>query len=700
MRFQLAFVLSLTLPLHAQDFLDPLVVTASRRESPLKNVPYSASSFSSEDFRENTVRTLPDALRYTPGVLVQKTSYGQGSPFIRGFTGRQNLLLIDGVRFNNSTFRGGPVQYWNTVDPFSLDHFELIRSQGSVLYGSDAIGGTLNAFSKDSGYENEDDGQVFLHGSGYYEYRSNGRDSHIGRLETQTGVGGKFGLHLGISAKEFGDIKDSSVGLMRGTGYPEQAIDARIDWSVTPQTKISLLHQNFNQDKVSRWHSTLDNPGWIHGSHVAAPGTFIARDIDQERSLTYFRVEHENDQADAVIRNIKATLSYQTSSESELQIRTATDSRFQTYDVDTTGLDLEFTSLLGGGSLVYGLDYYRDSVDSFASRDKGTGLGFVFDPANRPVADDSTYDLLGAYAQYIRPFGEKFELTAGVRYTYARAELGKNFITALNPSESASDSWDDVSASIRGTYRFNEQWLAFGGVSQAFRAPNLNDLSGNLTSRSGTATAGSLGVEPEEFTTVELGVRNDSDRYAFSAAIFYTDISNQITGVPVTAAPGAATVTTNGSDGYLYGIELEGSYKLTDQWILSGFVAWQEGQTETPAFIGGPEREEYISRILPLSGSVALRWNHSEKALWIEGRVIASAEADHLSRGDRTDTQRIPTGGTPAYVVASLRAGYEPVKNIQLTAALENLLDDDYRYHGSGQNEPGLNAILGVKVLW
>ena len=63
-------------------------------------------------------RTLPEALRYTPGVIVQKTAHGHGSPFIRGFTGRQNLFLLDGIRFNKSTFRGGPVQYWNTVDPF------------------------------------------------------------------------------------------------------------------------------------------------------------------------------------------------------------------------------------------------------------------------------------------------------------------------------------------------------------------------------------------------------------------------------------------------------------------------------------------------------------------------------------------------------------------------------------------------------
>lgn len=698
MRHAFLLPIALIASAKAQDYLDPLVVTATRTASTEKSVPYSSELFSARDFTENTVRTVPDALRYTPGVLVQKTTHGHGSPFIRGFTGRQNLFLIDGVRFNNSTFRGGPVQYWNTVDPFSLDRFELIRSQGSVLYGSDAAGGTLNAFTKSADFANEDEGQVFSHGSTYYEYRSNGQGSHLGRIETQTGIGGKFGLHLGISSKEFGDIEDSSVGLMRGTGYPEEAVDARLDYALSPQTKLTLSYQYLNQDEVSRWHSTLDNPGWTHGSHVAAPGTFIARDYDQERSLAYLRIAHENDAADAAVRTVTATLSFQSSTESEFQNRRIGDRRFQTYDTDTVGFDLELVSGIADGSFVYGLDYYYDSVDSFGARDRGAGL--FFDPSNRPLADDSTYGLFGVYAQYQKPFGERFELTTGLRFTHARADLGKNFVSAANPDASASDSWEDLSASVRGTYRIDENWLAFGGVSEAFRAPNLNDLSGNQTSRSGIANAGSLGVDPEEFTTFELGIRNQSDSHGFSAAVYYTDISNLVVSVPATAAAGAPTVTTNASDGYIYGIELEGFYKLADRWTLSGFAAWQEGRSETDSFIGGPKQNEYISRLLPLSGSIALRWDAQDKPLWIEGRVLASAKADRLSESDRGDTQRISTGGTPAYAAISLRAGYEPAENLQLTAALENLLDDDYRLHGSGQNEPGFNAILGVKYLW
>ena len=92
-------------------------------------------------------RTLPEALGEVPGVLVQKTSNGQGSPFIRGFTGFRNVLLIDGIRLNNSVFRDGPNQYWNTVDTFAASRIEVLKGPASVLYGSDAIGGAVNVLS-------------------------------------------------------------------------------------------------------------------------------------------------------------------------------------------------------------------------------------------------------------------------------------------------------------------------------------------------------------------------------------------------------------------------------------------------------------------------------------------------------------------------------------------------------------------------
>jgi len=684
----------------AQDMLDPLTVTARGLAESSAEVPYSMEVLD-RDFLEGTQRrTIPEALQFTPGVLVQKTTHGHGSPFIRGFTGRQNLLMVDGVRINNSLTRGGPVQYWNTVDPYSIDRLELIKSQGSVLYGSDAVGGTLNAFTLGSGFRAVADGEAFHHGSAYYEYRSNGDGSHIGRVQSGFGVGGRYGVMLGVTGKDFGDIRDSAVGLMRNTGYPEQDLDLKIDVALGEDTTLTFLHQRVNQDDVWRWHSTIYNPGWQHSGHIAAPGQYRARIYDQERTLTYLRFEGEPSDV-AWLSRWSATLSYQTGRDSESQDRSQTgrvDRRYQIAEIDTLGVDLGFESPVGQGRLVYGLDYYRDQVDASGYRDRGAGL--AFDPSFRPVADDSTYDLFGAYAQYVwRPI-DSVELTAGGRFTHAQAELGRYYDAATSSDAFGSnDDWNNFSGSLRALWTLNDCWALFGGASQAFRAPNLNDLSGNVTSRSGISSLGAVGVEPEEFVTYELGSRYSGDGVMFSAAVFYTDVDGAITAVP-TAAGSNTSVATNARDGYVYGVEVEGVWQLAPGWELSGFAAWQDGRQETAAFLGGPTISEPMSRIMPLTGSLALRWTHGSGKWWVEGRVLAAAEANRLAASDRRDTQRIPTGGTPGYTTWMLHGGWKAHEHLELTCGLENLTDEDYRNHGSGQNEPGLNAIVGAKVSW
>jgi hemoglobin/transferrin/lactoferrin receptor protein len=183
-------------------------------------------------------------------------------------------------------------------------------------------------------------------------------------------------------------------------------------------------------------------------------------------------------------------------------------------------------------------------------------------------------------------------------------------------------------------------------------------------------------------------------------AAFYTDVEDLITSTYTDSTLGTS-IATNAGEGYIYGFELEGAWQFHPQWTLSGFAAWQEGQTEAPTFLGGPVEEKYNTRNLPLSGSVALRWEDSSHKFWIEGRVLAANYEDRISAADQaSDNQRIPTDGTPGYVVASLHAGWHVNEHLDLTCGVENLTDEDYRNHGSGQNEAGINGIFGVKAMW
>ena len=102
---------------------------------------------------------------------MQQTNLGGGSPFLRGLTGYHTLILIDGIRLNNSTFRSGPNQYLNTIDPLLINHVEVMKGQGSVPYGSDALGGTILLSSKSPDFSVTGNK---LKGSLYGKYMSHG----------------------------------------------------------------------------------------------------------------------------------------------------------------------------------------------------------------------------------------------------------------------------------------------------------------------------------------------------------------------------------------------------------------------------------------------------------------------------------------------------------------------------------------------
>lgn len=664
----------------AQDFLKSTVVTASRYEQEQLDAPYAVSVIDAKYIDDKHLRTIPEALRYEPGVMIQKTTHGHGSPFIRGFTGRQNLLLVDGIRMNNSTWRSGPTQYWNTLDANGIERMELVRGPGSVLYGSDALGGTLNTLSKSSGYEEEKG--FFQGGRLAYTFDTNS-ESHVGRLKQRVGVGGDWGVIVGLGAKRFGDIRDSNVGTMRHTGYPEQNLDIKYEKSLGEHLKMTLAHQYVNQDDVWRWHSTRYNPGWIHDNHVAAPGSIDYRIYDQERSLSYAKFEGENEAG--LLEEWSTTLSYQKSQDSEHH----SAPRWSVADVQTFGLNFQAAGNAGIGRLTWGVDLYHDEVDSAGS-----------DPSRRPVADDASYSSYEGFAQYEMTLKERWNLDLGARASHFKADWDKVWNRIDSVDESGSGNWSNLALSARLTYEMNEDWVVYGGISEGFRAPNLDDLTGSTVARSNDQVIGSSSLDAEKVISYELGTKADYGKVSGGLSAFYTRIQDPITTMTETIMAVDYLRHTNGEEGYVYGLEGELVWRFADQWRLRGQMTFQDGKSKSRDVVGGPVVEDTISRMAPISGSVELRWTHPSDRFWVEGSIYGAATQDNLAASDAGDGERIPTNGTPGYVVASIRSGWQVRDNLLLTCAVENLTDEDYRVHGSGLNEQGINGVIGVEVTW
>ena len=371
-----------------------IVVTATRDERLLKDAPYSASSLSSGTLRlEKSVRTVPEALKNEPGTMVQKTGHGQGSPYIRGFTGYRNLLMIDGIRLNNSVFRDGPNQYWNTVDSLGLQRLELARGPFSMLYGSDAIGGTVNAITrgvKDCSPDTDWDRRL------YYRY-SSAENSSIARGDVIGRLSDKLALTLGYSFKDFGDVEGGSdVGVQEKTGYDERDWDAKLEYFINEEASLVLCHQSVDVDDAWRTHKTIYGIDW-EGLSV---GKELSRVLDQDRELTYLQYHQYKDSGFA--EEIHAGVSHHLQSEERDRLRTGDRHDLQGFDVNTVGAFLTLISPSPIGKLIYGTEFYHDDVDSFSSSN----------PVQGPVADEATYDTLGVWTQAAtklaqsRPHGE------------------------------------------------------------------------------------------------------------------------------------------------------------------------------------------------------------------------------------------------------------------------------------------------------
>jgi hemoglobin/transferrin/lactoferrin receptor protein len=281
--------------------LPEMVVTATGAPEDRHALPYSVDAVSRGELELKRPRTTPEALRDLPSVMLQKTAHGQGSPYLRGFTGFRTLMLIDGIRLNNSTYRDGPNQYWNTVDNLALDRLEVVRGPGSVLYGSDAVGGTVNTITKSRAQYSDG-----FHWDRDLLYRfSSAEDSHIGRAEISGNLNRHLGFSAGASLKEFGDLRGGrEVGRQPKTGYSEQSIDAKLEYFLTPKSRLVFAHQTIDQDDAWRTHSTIYGALWSGTTR----GNDLERILDQNRHLTYLQFHAE--ERTGLIEEIHASLSH------------------------------------------------------------------------------------------------------------------------------------------------------------------------------------------------------------------------------------------------------------------------------------------------------------------------------------------------------------------------------------------------------
>ncbi len=624
------------------------------------------------------------------GVLVQSAARGQASPFIRGLTGQQVVILIDGVRLNNSTFRAGPNQYFSTIDPGMVERIEVVRGAQSVLWGSDAIGGVINVVTKSPDRYSGSYGDA-----GFKEIFSTADLASYTRMSVETWTGDR-GIYGGAS---YMNVNDLDIGGGRGrqpfTDYDQYAGDFKVQQLLDADNILTLSMQHFEQQDVPR-------------SDRFAPFTSSPRP-------TFFDVQQRdmlNLRLDGLTNNVfydgySLTFNYSRQKEGVNERRlnaNGTTNRFELgeFDVNTFGTVLTLVKdFEQAGKLSYGADFYYDDVD--AVRTRTINNSNPVPPANQNVTpqfpNDSTYDRVGVYAMWEIPLTERLTVMPGIRYESANAEG----TTPINNVPTFVDrSYDDWVASVGLNYKLTDDCALVGGYYEGYRAPNLDDLFADVSFAQGQfQTISSINVGPEYSQTYEVGLKVDTDDFRMQVFQYWNNLENAILRYPVNAqgqfAPNGTNVIRDNSDSYIYGTELGGEYMLDSWgycgWSLYGNVWYTYGVDLGTNEVGAPS--EPFSRIPPLTGTLGTRWRSAYTKQWLDIFVFAAGRADRYSLLNSQDARFIP-GGTPGYATLNARTGRRWGKNDchEFAVGLENITDTYYRVLGSGVDGAGINAIF------
>jgi hemoglobin/transferrin/lactoferrin receptor protein len=642
--------------------LEGVVVTATR--NPVSN--FEVSEFISELNHVNILQlspmSTPDLISNIAGVWMQKTNHGGGSPYVRGLTGYHTLLVMDGIRINNAVFRSGPNQYLNTIDPYILEGVEVLHGQGSVQYGSDGIGGTLQLFSRALTFSKND---WNFNGNVSAQFLSDDMEK-TSRVEL-AGSGKRLSFLADFTHKDFGNIvAGGNLGVLAPTGYNEHSWDIKSKIKINLRSELTLLHQHVEQHEVPIYHQLVT-------------GKFIRHHTTlQQRDINYVRLESQY--KSALINKIQYTIAHQ--SAKEIREKELTDSdilRTEIDNINSISAAVEITTKpYTNWSAVSGAEFYNDAVNSRAHElNKQTEEEISVRGLYPNKSNQSSIGYYSLHTLNLR----QFVVTASARYnkyylTVKEANFGK---TNLKPSA--------LIGNVGIVYKFLPTLHVVASAGTGFRAPNINDVS-TLGIADARYEIPNYELSPEKSFQHQVGLKHNSNSGFVALYMYQNSLTDMIVNNP-SAYNGEDSVSGfqvyqrfNTDKALVKGVELEVQQNLSTCLKMLANLTYTHGYNTT--------KNEPISRIPPLFGRIGL--NYQKKRFTTSIEYVVAGKQDRLSGGDKKDS-RIAQGGTPGWQVANVRFQYK--RNfIRIGVGIQNIFNEAYRVHGSGVDGLGRNYLL------
>jgi len=702
--------------------LDEVVISVNREERLRSEVPNKVELLKPGQVLLYQPATTADLAGLSGEVFVQKSQQGGGSPMVRGFSANRLLLVIDGVRMNNAIYRSGNLQNIVSLDAHMLEGAEIIPGPGSVIYGSDALGGVLSfltwkpRLNTSAGHQAEGSFRIGFATANQEKtahLRWGSGNQRVAFLVAAT-VTGFSDLRMGNRGpEEYLRMEYVTKSRFSGTDVIRQNPDPLIQrysgynqlngmakLRIAPSEKVDFnlgIHASGLSD-VPRYDRLIVYKGdklrygaWFYGPQQWGMATanllYRSRHLLFDKATLTTAIQYIRESRHD--RNLNDPLLYHRSE--HLAMTTVT---------------LDFTKKTGHRlNLAYGLEGAWNLLNSAGTAENLlTGESAAITPR---YPDNATHRNFALYGSGDLRLPENLSFHAGIRGTVTRSK------GAFSPKfyNFPFSRFNTLNKALNGNagivWHPTDFWQLNLMGSTGFRAPNLDDISKVFDSEPGNVIVPNPGLKPEYARNLEAGIiLKTGTRAKVEATFFYTRLKNAMVRRPF---------PYNGNDSMMYNGVMSKTEALvnTGNATLSG-TTLNVDYYFTPAFyarhrmtlIRGKDSEGYpVRHVPPFFGNTALTYRNrswlAEFNIGYNGKI----PFERLAPEERDKPYLYLTGKdgnpwSPGWFTLNLHTTLEITPGITAAASLENILDTRYRPYSSGIVAPGRNLVISFTGKW
>ncbi len=704
--------------------LEQVVISASKFEQKQKDVPQKITSLVAADIQFTNPQTSADLLENSGLVFVQKSQLGGGSPIIRGFSTNRLLLSVDGVRMNNAIFRGGNLQNVISIDPLSIQNTEIILGAGSVIYGSDAIGGVMNFYTQKPIISYKDSLDIRVNALIRYASASNERTGHV---DFNIGMK-KWAFLTNFSYTDFDDLKMGKHGpdsYLR-TEYIERVDNQDmiiqnkdpLEQRFTGYDQINVMEKikfepnnNLNFNLGLHYSETSDFPRYDRLIRYNDDGVLRSAEWNygpQKWFLANLQVNHKATKG--LYDMAQITLAYQNFQESRMDRNYQSSLRnIRKENVDAISFNMDFEKRISSiNELFYGTEIIYNYVGS-----EGVEENIDSGQENKTVSrypDGSSWQSMAVYLSYKYNPNDAFTFQTGLRYNriIAKSNFTENNQFLNLPFNEANINTGALTGTAGLNWNVNRSIAWKLNFSTAFRAPNIDDIGKVFDSEPGSVVVPNPDLKSERAYSGELGLyMNLNERVKFDIATYYTYLDNALvrrdyalngeTEIIYDGELSTVQAIQNASSSRIYGFEaglnvnISRDVQLTSQYNV----------------IGGTEREidggKYpVRHVVPDFGNTHLIWKTRKFKFDLFMNYSGGLSFEELSFSEREkpylyvlDANGDPY--SPSWYTINARAQLKLTEFLSLTTTLENITDQRYRTYSSGIAAAGQNLIISLR---